>query len=180
MFRPSKSVLSFGAGALALGVLMLAAPRAAHAIAATLVQVTNTASNPAVAQSPNTQAAQLVNLGLSSVTIPLSGGLNYFVPTTGAGVGQSYSVPANQSLVVTDIDVSPTNCTSGPNFFLYSAASSQFVGDIFFGNLQFSTGISTHIEYHSGFVFPPGSIPGGAVNGCSLVSVMMHGYMTSN
>ena len=52
MFRLHKSVLSLAAGALALGVLILAAPRAAHAIAATLVQIRNTAANPAVTQSP--------------------------------------------------------------------------------------------------------------------------------
>jgi hypothetical protein len=55
MFKTSKSILSFGACALALGVRMLAAPRANHAIAATLVQVTNTASNPAGADHPNFQ-----------------------------------------------------------------------------------------------------------------------------
>jgi hypothetical protein len=46
MLRLPKTLLPFGAGALALGILMLAAPRAAHAIAATLVQVTNTPANP--------------------------------------------------------------------------------------------------------------------------------------
>jgi hypothetical protein len=44
MFR--KPLFSYGAVALATAVLFLAAPRAAHAIAATLVQVTNTAANP--------------------------------------------------------------------------------------------------------------------------------------
>jgi hypothetical protein len=46
MFKLPKTVLSFGAGALALGGLILAAPRTAHAIAATLVQVTNTPADP--------------------------------------------------------------------------------------------------------------------------------------
>ena len=46
MMKPPKSILSFGAGILTLGVLILAAPRAAHAIAATLVLITNTSSNP--------------------------------------------------------------------------------------------------------------------------------------
>jgi hypothetical protein len=46
MFRLLKTLLSFGEGALALGILIMAAPRAALAIAATLVQVTSTAANP--------------------------------------------------------------------------------------------------------------------------------------
>ena len=46
MIRVPKSVLSFGAMALAAGVVTLAFPRAAHSFAAVLVQVTNTASTP--------------------------------------------------------------------------------------------------------------------------------------
>jgi hypothetical protein len=175
MFKPSRSVLSFGAGALALGVLMLAAPRAARAIAATLVQVTNTAANPAVAQSPNTQAAQLVTLGLSEFTIPGSGGWDYFVPVSAAGVGAPFTVPANQSLVVTDIDFAPT-CTNSAYFYLNPNTAS----DVYFANLLVPAGITTHIEYHSGFVFPPGSTPGGSLGGCTSVFVLMHGYLTSN
>lgn len=63
MFKSSKRIVSFGACAVALGILALTAPKAAHAFAATLVQVTNTALNPVVAQSPTTQASQLINLG---------------------------------------------------------------------------------------------------------------------
>ena len=46
MNRLAKSAISFGAGAFALGILLLAAPRAAHAIAATAVLVENTPSAP--------------------------------------------------------------------------------------------------------------------------------------
>jgi hypothetical protein len=46
MNRLPKSLLSFGAVALAAGVLTLAFPHAAHAVAAALVEVTNTRSNP--------------------------------------------------------------------------------------------------------------------------------------
>jgi len=46
MTKLPKSILSFGAVALAAGVLTLAFPRAAHAVAAVLVEVTNTRSNP--------------------------------------------------------------------------------------------------------------------------------------
>jgi len=46
MTRLPKSVLSFGAAALVACLLTLAAPRAAHAVVATLVQVVNTRSTP--------------------------------------------------------------------------------------------------------------------------------------
>ena len=45
MFHLPKT-LTYGAAALAAGALILATPRAAHAIAATLVQVTNTTADP--------------------------------------------------------------------------------------------------------------------------------------
>ena len=45
MFKLPKT-LNYGAAALAAGVLILAAPRAVHAVAATLVQVTNTTADP--------------------------------------------------------------------------------------------------------------------------------------
>lgn len=51
MTRISNSILSYGAVALAAGALTLALPQAAHAVAAALVQVTNTAANPVINQN---------------------------------------------------------------------------------------------------------------------------------
>lgn len=46
MIRIPKTVVSFGAVALAAGAFTLAVPRAAHSFAAALVQVTNNVDNP--------------------------------------------------------------------------------------------------------------------------------------
>ena len=72
MFRLPKSVLRFGAGAIALVALILAAPKAAHAIAATLVTVTNTTANPvpaamAIPSQPFFAFMQLSGTGAQSV-----------------------------------------------------------------------------------------------------------------
>jgi hypothetical protein len=48
MIRLRVSALAVGGIVLAAGLLILAAPRTVHAVAAALVQVTNTASNPVV------------------------------------------------------------------------------------------------------------------------------------
>jgi hypothetical protein len=48
MFRLRKSVLSFGAAALAVVALALVLPRAADAVAAALVEVVNTTANPVI------------------------------------------------------------------------------------------------------------------------------------
>ncbi len=114
MFRPPKSVLSYGAVAVATGILMLAAPRAAHAIAATLVQVTNTAANPAITQGVEKLASQNVLL-VSSAGLVLPHGsavLQQMFPN-GTVDASPFVVPAGQTLVVTTIDLLPIDGISG-------------------------------------------------------------------
>lgn len=171
MFKSSKSVLSFGAGALALGAVMLAAPRTAHALAAALVQVTNTASNPAVTQDVSHQVAQLVSLAATTTGGQPTQYINFLSNGTYV-VG--YTVPANQYLVITSVDVTGQGCT-GLNLSLES------------GNLALASwivsGVDTvHFGYSSGIVLPPGSTPMEVVNGPSTCagSLQLHGYLTSN
>jgi len=118
MFRPSKSVLSFGAGAFAVIALTLAAPKAAHAIAATLVQVTNTAANPAIAQSPNTQAAQLVYLEAFANPAPCNqcvSSATFGAYLQNANFSNNYSIPAGETLVITAVDILPQpNLSNNP------------------------------------------------------------------
>ncbi|MGB6942988.1 MAG: hypothetical protein WBE37_11375 [Bryobacteraceae bacterium] len=173
MTKLRKSVLSFGSAVLAVGAFSLAVPKTAHAVAAILVQVTNTAASPAITQSVPSQAAQLVNLegGTSgpsfSPFVSASGGILSVIGTL-----PSYVVPDNQSLVITDVDIAP-NC------------SGQF--DIVVGietvSMAWSvSGLNTsHFEYHSGTVFPAATTPqvGGGSPSCP-VDVRMHGYLTSN
>ena len=174
MFQLPKSVLSYGAVAFTAGALMLAAPRATHAIAATLVQVTNTAANPAVAQSPNTQAAQLVNLNTQGQNNQSPLFYNQF-PDGSYSYG--YTVPVNQYLVITSADLAPAGCTTVAQVNLQARL----------GTVQFWTvsGVNTlHFDYPQGVVVAPGSQPSaqflayGQPN-CN-VSLQLHGYLTSN
>ena len=66
MFKLPKTLSTYGAAALAAGVLILAAPRAAHAIAATLVQVVNTTANPV----PNLDAERIARIPYESTQTP--------------------------------------------------------------------------------------------------------------
>jgi hypothetical protein len=171
MFRLPKSVLSFGAGALALCVLILAAPRAAHAIAATLVQVTNTTANPAITQSVGQQASQLASLGATTIGGQPSTFLS-FLPNNTYVLG--YAVPANQYLVITSADIMAQGC---PSVYV----------SLFVSNLQLQSWIvsgtnTSHFAYPSGFVIAPGATPLEVVNGpssCSA-SLQLNGYLTSN
>ncbi len=178
MFRVPKSVLSLAAGALALGILILTAPRAAHAITAILVQVTNTSANPAITQSAPTQASHLVTLK-STITEIGATGYYYLNPLVNGSVTNStYTVPANQSLVITDIDITPL-CNSGEiAFFLSSNPSGGESTTLVY--LQLPTPFSSHLEYRSGLVLPTGTVPGIQLAGCPLGGITIYGYLTAN
>jgi hypothetical protein len=173
MFQPPQSVLRFGAGALALGVLLLAAPRAAHGIAATLVQVTNTPANPAIAQSPDTQAAQLIEV-TSGFVFPGSVASLQLFSMTKFLTGIPYVVPAGQNLVITAVDITPAGCTNLPTVvsLRVTAAKDWSVGG----------GTTFHFDYPSGIVIGPGLSPNITIDAgqpCGA-KVDAHGYLTSN
>jgi hypothetical protein len=169
MFRLPKQIFSLGAGALALGVLMLAAPRAAHAIAAALVQVTNTTANPAITQSTATQASQVINLGSqgnSSLTFTQT--FHEAIPP----FSTPYLTPAAQSLVITDIDISGSACGAGAAFEITSPATTPIYWYIPPGTT------TNHFSYRSGLVIPPSTGLEGQTN-CNIV-VLATGYLTAN
>ncbi len=167
MFR--KPLFSYGAVALAAAVLSLAAPRAAHAIAATLVQVTNTAANPAITQGTEKQAAQLVDLFAQG-----QNGQFYNVLPTG-GYVYGYTIPSNQYLVITGVDVTPT-CAGSAAFTLITS------GTLEIKSWYVAGGNTTHFDYPSGIPLAPGLTPTASLNstGNCPAFVQMHGYLTSN
>jgi hypothetical protein len=175
MIRLSKSVISFGAVALVACVATLAVPRAAAAVAAKLVQVTNTAANPAITQSARNLASQLVHLTSS----PPPQGVTTFVNAF-SNQNVAYYVPAGQSLVVTAVDITPPpGCTSQPSPFelIDSGGLPTLIGRC----PPLNTG---HFECPSGIVFAAGSRPeilfgaGTCTNGAAAL-VNLFGYLTS-
>jgi len=175
MTRISKSVVSFGTSILAAGVLTLAIPRAAHAVAAALVQVTNTVTT----QDAFKQASQLVHLNVeatSDVPIPFN-----LVTQTNGAIGP-YSVPATSSLVITTVDVTPAGSPGvGSTVHLYGASNAMLWAIPGPPSLaQFAT---VHFSYPSGIVLAPGSLPTVQVesNGSgNQVVIDLFGYLTSN
>ena len=178
MFRLPKTVLHLFAGALALAALILFAPRAAHAIAATLVQVTNTAANPAIIQSTEKQAAQLLEIGCHAanlqdtpcgVDLPNGGFMQY--------------VPGTQNFVITGADVysstsdgSPCTSVSPVAVFLEGNGARRYAWIIS------PSSVSASFTYSSGIVIPPATTLSVAVTGgaCPYVDAAFHGYLTSN
>jgi hypothetical protein len=148
MTRIPKSVLTLGGVILAVGVLPLAVPRAAHAVAAILVTVVNTAENPAITQSASEQAAQLIFLTNSIVP-------NSALKLSSFSGGPAYSVPAGFSLVITAVDLTPGfECASGIFTFALNGNTNNTNA---FKAWAVSPPNTGHFEYPSRIVFGPGS-----------------------
>ena len=110
MIRLSKSVLAVGGVVLAADLITVMNPKAVHAVAAALVQVTNTAANPAVTQSITQQASQTVRLRCSANGAANDCGAT---PPVGQEIVAAYVVPPNQSLIITAMDISFFDCAAG-------------------------------------------------------------------
>jgi hypothetical protein len=160
----------------AAGVLIFAAPRAAQAVAAVLVQVTNTAANPAITQDISRQAGQSVDL--SCALTPASQFVSYINACSSVSPSSlfvpNYAVPANQSLVVTGVDI--TQYCGGTQAFTYilsvNGSTTRKAWSV--------TGLNTaSFTYPTGFVLGPGLSPTFLNPGCSA-TVDMHGYLTGN
>jgi hypothetical protein len=89
--------------------LLILSPKAAKSVAAALVQVTNTISNPAITQSVPTTAQQMILLKTPYNTwINPNNELTLVqVLPDGTFVTTPYVVPAGQKLVVTQVDIAP-------------------------------------------------------------------------
>lgn len=178
MFKLPKTI-SYGAAVLAAGALLLSLPRAAHAIAATLVQVTNTAAGPAVVQDVSRLASQQVMLVAPAGE--MSPGLNqYMSPVDGRGIVSpaTFSVPAGQSLILTSIDITPSVAGSGTNVVSIGSTVPGYTVESFI----VTNGATTVLQFPNGIVFPAGEalIVSNAFSSNGFVTVAAHGYLTSN
>lgn len=186
MIRLSKSVLAVGGVVLAAGLIGVTNPKTVHALAAALVQVTNTASNPVVTESTDHQAGQLVNLQCDGVS-----GRNCFPisSTTGNTQGGSFQVPAGKSFVVTAVDITTLStdpqCGGSRNFWLDSTNDSGMTTNL--TRWWIGPNGNYHFTYPTGFVIGSGSsVSVDDDNACYSQSlayddfVMVQGYLTVN
>jgi hypothetical protein len=191
MIRIPKFVLAAGGAVLAAGLITFTNPKTVHAVAAALVQVTNTASNPAVTQSIGQQAAQLVDLEcIPSVN---SGNGACHLVTNGFADSTPYVVPADQSLVITAADVYTfeadneavngfPQCNAGREDGVSTSHGSPLTWEIV------NNTSPTHFTYPSGVVFGP-SAPvtssskyyiAGLNAECGVDQILLYGYLTAN
>ena len=190
MFRISRSVLTVSGVILAGGLIAFTNPRTVHALAAALVQVTNTAANPVVTQSVGAQATNLVHLTCSSTA---SDGACSLAPSPASSTTPqaAFIVPNGQSLVITAVDIYPNApfWVSGCNLVhqdeLVPTGTVQ-VGTQFW--LVYNT--SLHMAYPSGMLFPAGTAmyqnlavyPSNTQPACGQARdlIDLYGYLTAN
>jgi hypothetical protein len=152
--------MAVGGVVVAAGLITLTTPKAVHAVAAALVDVTNTAANPVVTQSTNHQAAQIITLECDGINGPYCFPINSTADNDHGGI---FGVPAGQSFVVTSIDIQATSvaglatapgCSSSRNFWLMSAYNGTETN---YTRWYISPNQNYHFAYSTGFVFGPGS-----------------------
>jgi len=171
----AKSIL-IGTGSLVLAGLILAllAPKAAHAVAATAVQVMNTAAAPAITQDISRQASQIVNLECDFGLNGLTTGLCYRIgdPT------HSTFVTLGQNLVITSVTFTPGGALGAFWSIKNVSVSAQAV--------YFSTdgGRTTQYTFSPGIVFSSPSPYSVSLEASetttSLTTVYLTGYITAN
>lgn len=199
MIRLNRSVLAVGGVILAGSLVTALNPRtvravevAAAAVKATLVQVTNTASNPVVTQSVGQQAAQTIHLACTAGASSSSG--NCYSYVNGVQSSSPYVVPDNQSLVITAVDVYTfeanleavsgyPQCNAGrEDGLLINGFEAAAVWEIV------NNSSPTHFTYPTGMAFPPSStlVPtfkhynSPLDSACGEDQLLLYGYLTAS
>ena len=157
--------------ACAAALLLISFPKAAHAVAAALVQITNTAANPAVTQDVSKRAGEIVELNCDQQFYQTQ----YCYPLTGQS---PYIVPAGKSLVITTVDV---YVPAQDRIFLQTTVYPAGPGspETTVGFYAYISG-QLHYNYQSGIVVSSGSSVQlfGATTSTNIG--YLYGYLTSN
>jgi len=171
----------FVVGAGVLSSLGLMTPKAAHAIAPLLVQVENSATNPAITQGVEKQAAQLVHLRADA---SLGESFPFYVVGTDAQFDGYYTVPSNRTLVVTSIDITPDlyYCPGTTGLVSIAIRNQANVANFYKTLHALYGGTTVHFDYGTGFPVASGVvlIPDADPKDQCLATVDLQGYYTAN
>ena len=151
----AKSIL-IGTGSLVLAglILVLLAPRAAHAVAATAVQVMNTSAAPVITQDAYTQASQIVNLECDPSPIVGSSPHCYRLFDT---TQTAFAVPLGQHFVMTSATFTPSESLGVSIWTALSVYNPNSAPEDIF--LRVSNSMTSQYTFSPGIVFssPPAS-----------------------
>jgi hypothetical protein len=166
-------LLPIGAVLALAGTLLVITPKAAHAVVAALVQVANTTANPAITQDTSKQAAQAVEVFCTD-----AGNVCYsLLPGGNDSAPNQYSVPANQTLMVTSVDVTMVTTTAKT----CEASVTLLTNGISRKAWEVDQIATNHFDYPTGFALAPGALL--TMNQTSLTCraiMTLEGYLTAN
>jgi hypothetical protein len=171
--------LLIGTGSVVLAgfALTLLAPKAMHAVVATLVQVANTTANPAITQDTTKQASQILTLNCQPGGIPPAPAPSCTqVLDTGFEAGTQYVVPASTKLVLTSLDYYPLAGTGKIGIGIEDITSTPLLFEALLINNQ---SLESTMQFSSGIVMGTGLHPGVISSNPNAV-VYLHGYLTAN
>jgi hypothetical protein len=158
----------------ALGVvatLALVTPRAAHAVAAALVQVSNTTENPAITQDTSKRAGQMIQLicetSANNVSSCGEGTISSTQPSP-------YTVPTPLNLIITSVELNGYGGYTGNNG-LELLDTTQGMA---YHQWTFSGPSTSQFQYPSGIVLPSGTMP--SVFSPSGAVAQITGYLSNN
>jgi hypothetical protein len=181
MSHLSKSAFSSAGVAAAVLLLTLITPRAAKASSATLVHSLRSAGAPVTAEAASIPVSKFVTL----TATPLVGITVNFHEVSPSGSANSlleYVVPADQNLVITSVEITPTlsGATTTPaHVFLLGPPSLLFpfpLVSVDYGNWLVSNQVMTELQYPIGIAIGAGVFP--KISAEMDCVVTLHGYLT--
>lgn len=174
-----RLLMGIGAVAVVAG-LTLSVPRAAHAVVATLVQVSNTSAAPAITQGVPNLASQMVLLVNSLGTSGNSGPFLSLSPQALLVSEAPYTTPATQNLVITSIQLAPFVGDVGTTLRL--ALSNASTGGEY-GDWTVPGDSLTSLQFPTGIVVGPGvelKLVQIGDSSQAKFNVFIQGYLTAN
>jgi hypothetical protein len=173
-----KISMFIGFVVLAAAIVSALAPKATHALVATLVQVSNTPSSPVPNKDVDSPAhATVVPLNCFAQADQFSGGE---ACTLGVGGGSAFTVPAGQRLVVEQMSAF---CQTSPNGsipfveFAVTEAGTQVTVPLVLTSNQNNELVTQAVRYYA----DPGSTISGSASGPNgaFCEYSAHGYLVT-
>jgi hypothetical protein len=114
-----KAIVPLLGFAVVVLILLLATPRAAHAVVAALVEVVNTSANPVPVTTPTHLGVPLSSLvALNCITSGTSCSSFRQIDASGNQAATDYTIPAGHTLILTDVEWEAIGGTAGQVAFL--------------------------------------------------------------
>ncbi|MGB8540931.1 MAG: hypothetical protein WCD49_04760 [Candidatus Acidiferrales bacterium] len=176
MMRSAKNVLmAVGAMVLAAMLLSVMAPKAVHAVTATMVEVVNTTSNPVPSQDiyrlPAKNVQLVCNASVNNCAIAEQNGT--FDAST------PWKVPSGMDFIITDVEITTigTGSATTSSFAVgWTPPGGKLIG---FAWQVLNNGATTEYQFTNGIVILAGSTPTPEF-GPSVNFAAVRGYLTPN